>query len=84
MVRAAQGTQNPYLRQRSLYLFGHSAQICMASLRDAHAGVLSRGTTCEQKERGVLMDSPFFLLARRKGLEPLTFWFVAKHSIQLS
>ena len=23
-------------------------------------------------------------LARRKGLEPLTFWFVAKHSIQLS
>ena len=24
------------------------------------------------------------LLARRKGLEPLTFWFVARHSIQLS
>ncbi len=23
-------------------------------------------------------------LARQKGLEPLTFWFVAKHSIQLS
>ncbi len=23
-------------------------------------------------------------LARRKGLEPLTFWFVARHSIQLS
>ena len=23
-------------------------------------------------------------MARRKGLEPLTFWFVARHSIQLS
>ena len=23
-------------------------------------------------------------VARRKGLEPLTFWFVARHSIQLS
>ena len=25
-----------------------------------------------------------FSVARCKGLEPLTFWFVAKHSIQLS
>ncbi len=25
-----------------------------------------------------------FVMARCKGLEPLTFWFVAKHSIQLS
>ena len=50
----------------------------------AYAGVLSRETAWEQKEQGVLMDSLFFLLARRKGLEPLTFWFVAKHSIQLS
>ena len=24
------------------------------------------------------------LLVRRKGLEPLTYWFVASHSIQLS
>ncbi len=24
------------------------------------------------------------LLARRKGLEPPTYWFVASHSIQLS
>ena len=25
-----------------------------------------------------------FFLARPKGLEPLTYWFVASHSIQLS
>lgn len=25
-----------------------------------------------------------FLLVRRKGLEPPTYWFVASHSIQLS
>ena len=25
-----------------------------------------------------------FYLARQEGLEPPTFWFVAKHSIQLS
>ena len=24
------------------------------------------------------------LMVRRKGLEPLTYWFVASHSIQLS
>ena len=27
---------------------------------------------------------PELRLARPRGLEPLTFWFVAKHSIQLS
>ena len=26
----------------------------------------------------------WFLLVRCKGLEPLTYWFVASHSIQLS
>ena len=26
----------------------------------------------------------FLFLARRKGFEPLTFWSVARHSIQLS
>ncbi len=25
-----------------------------------------------------------FVMARLKGLEPLTYWFVASHSIQLS
>ena len=28
--------------------------------------------------------SDYFALVRRKGLEPLTYWFVASHSIQLS
>ena len=30
------------------------------------------------------MASSWFLLARREGVEPPTFWFVARHSIQLS
>ena len=29
-------------------------------------------------------DSDRLFLARLKGLEPLTYWFVASHSIQLS
>ncbi len=36
-----------------------------------------------KSKKGLAFTSPFFL-ARRKGFEPLTFWFVAKHSIQLS
>ena len=32
----------------------------------------------------VTANAVTFYLARRKGLEPPTFWFVAKHSIQLS
>ena len=35
-------------------------------------------------KNGLAKASPFFSLVRRKGFEPLTFWFVAKHSIQLS
>ena len=36
-----------------------------------------------QRKRGGLLSTSFSL-ARRKGFEPPTFWFVAKHSIQLS
>ena len=31
-----------------------------------------------------LMLKPYISLARREGLEPPTYWFVASHSIQLS
>lgn len=31
-----------------------------------------------------ILIQPLFLLARPEGLEPATFWFVARHSIQLS
>ena len=34
----------------------------------------------ERKKEGIYRC----LLARCKGLEPLTYWFVASHSIQLS
>ena len=30
------------------------------------------------------LQKQMLFLARRKGFEPPTFWFVAKHSIQLS
>ena len=36
-----------------------------------------------KKQKSPVNESQDFL-ARCKGLEPLTFWFVAKHSIQLS
>ena len=38
----------------------------------------------KQKQNICLPTNVLFLLARRKGFEPPTFWFVAKHSIQLS
>ena len=31
-----------------------------------------------------LMLKPYISLARREGLEPPTYWFVASHSIRLS
>ena len=38
------------------------------------------------KKKYALCGNPqsAYLLARCKGLEPLTYWFVASHSIQLS
>ena len=36
------------------------------------------------KKRTTTANAILVLLARQKGLEPLTFWFVAKHSIRLS
>ncbi len=36
------------------------------------------------KKRTLSLDKSAFFVARQKGLEPPTFWFVAKHSIQLS
>ena len=37
----------------------------------------------QNKKYGYPNGYPYFLV-RRKGLEPLTYWFVASHSIQLS
>ena len=39
---------------------------------------------CRQQKKKSHTKSIAFLLARQEGLEPPTFWFVAKHSIQLS
>ena len=38
----------------------------------------------ENKKTEASSDDVASVLARCKGFEPLTFWFVAKHSIQLS
>lgn len=37
-----------------------------------------------KKRRNSAERQNSFFLARQEGLEPPTFWFVAKHSIQLS
>ena len=36
------------------------------------------------KIKNSITEVILFLMARGKGLEPLTYWFVASHSIQLS
>ena len=43
----------------------------------------SRFNTHSKKQKSCLL-SETGLLVRLKGFEPPTFWFVAKHSIQLS
>lgn len=36
------------------------------------------------RPKGLKFIAIFLCLVRWKGLEPLTYWFVASHSIQLS
>ena len=38
----------------------------------------------KKKKNNPTADGDRVVLARRKGFEPLTFWSVARHSIQLS
>ena len=46
---------------------------------------LGRGRCIWAKQKpGARIGSRPCLVARVKGLEPLTYWFVASHSIQLS
>ncbi len=40
--------------------------------------------TIPYKKKGLRFHAVSFLVARCKGFEPLTFWSVARHSIQLS
>ena len=49
------------------------------------AGSLNGGLAPSTVATKKPMDEPWaFLLARCKGFEPPTYWFVARHSIQLS
>ena len=38
----------------------------------------------EHEKTGLVLTNPVFATACLEGFEPPTFWFVAKHSIQLS
>ena len=49
------------------------------SLRKGRSGILCRGQKKTSEQSELCSD-----VARQEGLEPPTFWFVAKHSIQLS
>ena len=55
-------------------------RLCSAS----PSGGSSPTKSFKHKIKNSTTDAVLFLMARRKGLEPLTFWFVARHSIQLS
>ena len=41
-------------------------------------------TSSIKSQKARYRSNGLFSLARQEGLEPPTFWFVAKHSIQLS
>ena len=72
--------QNPKLRLLLRSLLRSCAVYCHLC-----GAKVTRGSSVlrsNKKDEYHLWYSSF--LARRKGLEPLTFWFVAKHSIQLS
>ena len=61
----------------SLRLMRYTLRVMIYSLTANDIPLLSQWIKKDDSE-----ESSF--LARRKGLEPLTFWFVARHSIQLS
>ena len=54
-------------------------RLCSASPRGGSSPLAFR-----YKIKNSTTDVVLFLMARWKGLEPLTYWFVASHSIQLS
>ncbi len=92
---ALQGTQPPRLRLASAVLAQGCArtsarktcprQLFFSRLTRSWFESLQRSSfSCLHKKKRAAHSNDSLHMARCKGLEPLTFWFVAKHSIQLS
>ena len=63
-----------------IHSFLVNTQLCSAS----PSGGSSPRISFQDKIKNSIAFAILSFMARRKGLEPLTFWFVARHSIQLS
>ena len=90
LLGALEGTQ-PHL---TLSCVWHPCGIAAADFaaKNSHTGLFFnaahplRGSSpiCLHKYKRRTRKRYVFYMARLKGLEPLTYWFVASHSIQLS
>ena len=78
-------TLNPenFISPVQVPLVEHIIEFCALKLHFDFCPINARKPLKYQGFSGFVLFSRT-VMARRKGFEPLTFWFVAKHSIQLS
>ena len=66
-------------------MLGVGIKLHQESASESVAGNLNGGLTPKHNaNKKTKVKTLVFLLARCKGFEPPTYWFVARHSIQLS